>query len=338
MIRTRFLATAATLALLGGVGVGLAATGPAYAGIAGSRATNANVNPVAGYITEGNSGPNLNLDHFEAYLGAQDKIGDLNLTLGNGFGGGLCQSEGGGTYAPAVEIGIIQRSPGVFQEAFGAGILGQLPGASTSADPCESGALGNFITTAPPASPPTGVCPNYGTVGDPSGVYAANLAADPKATSGILICTLGPTFSLGDVQESQVQYLPHNGALFSTRDITNDNPGVWYSSNGGTWTTDFETYLGGPISFNDGIIGVDADTTGLVGPASTVLAPWAHATLSSYTHHGHKDASAYFDTSSLWTAIPVSSYPNGNSGDAAVLAGSGLHNGNGQVLEGNPVG
>jgi hypothetical protein len=205
--------------------------------------------------------------------------------------------------------------------AFGAGILGpKLPGTANSGDNCEDGALGNFITGSPSAS---GDCPNTDAV---SGVYANKDGGDT------LICTIGPAFALGQVQEADLQYF-HGNLNISVRNITGGNPGVWIS----TGSFDIASYIDGDVQFNEGVIGADSDTTGLVGPATSPLFPWAHATLTSYTHHGHAGTSAFFDDSPFWDAIPVSSYPNGNTGDAADLAPNGMHMGNGGLLEGQPV-
>jgi hypothetical protein len=274
----------------------LAAFMAASAGVAGSRATNANVNPVAGYLAVGND-VNVNFDHVEAYLGAQDNIGDLAQSDTNGFGIGLCNSNTGGSTGPAIEMGIVKQSDGNYQIEYGYGTMEPTSSsAETDGDNCEDGILGNFASTA-------------------------------------TISSLGPEFAFGNVAEVEIQYL-HGHADFSYRQITADNPGPWF-------TTGWVSVLPPSCQFNEAEIGVDADTTGLVGPADRTLAPFAHATVSSETFaQRHRSDQGFFDTApnGEWTAIPVSSYPNGNSSDAAVLAPNGLHNGNGGLLEGSPVG
>jgi hypothetical protein len=279
----------------------LAAFMAASAGVAGSRATNANANPVAGYLAVGND-VNVNFDHVEAYIGAQDSIGDLGTTIDNGVGIGLCNSNTGGTNGPALQMGIVKQADGSYQVEYAYGDNSNTnPEAQTSGDNCEDGALGSF---AP---------------GDVHNTYNGGLTA--------------PTFAFGNVEEMEIQYL-HGHADFSYRQITADNPGPWF-------TTGWVSVLPPSCQFNEAEIGVDADTTGLVGPADRTLAPFAHATVSSETFaQRHRSDQGFFDTApnGEWTAIPVSSYPNGNSSDAAVLAPNGLHNGNGGLLEGSPVG
>jgi hypothetical protein len=311
-IKSKVFAAAAVLTLAGGVA---AAAGTAHASVEGSRATNANVNPVAGYVAVGN-GPNVNFDHVETYAGAQDNIGDLALGLGNGAGIGLAQTNFGGSTGSVVQTGIIQVSPGVYQVAFGAGIVGPPPAAAkTNNDNAEDGALGNYITGSPAHS---ALCPNTDAV---SGVYAQKA----PLTGTTLICTIGATFSLAQVQELDLQYL-HGEADFSVQNITGDNPGGWDTTG---WFP-VSTYIGGDISFNEAVTGADADASTLTPPASRTLFPAAHATVSSF---GHKD-SGFFDTGKYWTAIPVSSYPNGNTSDGAVLAPTVMKDGNYSVLEG----
>ena len=290
------------MGLLGSVGLVTAFALPASAGVtakphnvAGSRATNANVNPVAGYLAVGND-VNVNFDHVEAYLGAQDNIGDLAQSNTNGFGIGLCNSNTGGSSGPALEMGIVKQTDGNYAVEYGYGTVEPSTGASTDNDNCEDSILGNFASTA-------------------------------------TIATLDPEFTFGNVEEVEIQYL-HGHADFSVRQITADNPGPWY-------TTGWISVLPPSCQFNEAQIGVDADTTGLVGPATRTLAPFAHASVTSETFAAHHENSqGFFDAApnGEWTAVPVSSYPNGNAADSAVLAPDGMHNGNGGLLEGSPVG
>jgi hypothetical protein len=295
------------LAVLGGgtvlaIGMALASVGAASANVVpNARATNANVNPVAGYLAVGND-VNVNFDHVEAYLGAQDGIGDLAQNLTNGFGIGLCNSNVGGTDGPALQMGIVHLPDGNYQVQYGYGDMNNTaPGAATSGDNCEDGALGNFTSTA--------------TVSDMFGGVAS------------------PEFSFGNVEETEIQYL-HGRADFSFRQITSDNPGPWFS-------TGWVDVTSSTCQFNEAEIGVDADTTGLVGPPSRTLAPFAHASVTSFTFAQHHSADqGWFDKApnGEWTALQVNSYPNANTGDSADLAGANLHNGNGGILEGSPVG
>ena len=85
----------------------LVAMGAGANTVPNARATNANVNPVAGYLAVGND-VNVNFDHVEAYLGAQDNIGDLQQSTANGFGIGLCNSNTGGSTGPATADGARQ--------------------------------------------------------------------------------------------------------------------------------------------------------------------------------------------------------------------------------------
>ena len=144
---------------------------------------------------------------------------------------------------------------------------------------------------------------------------------------------VAPTFAFGNVEEVEIQYL-HGHADFSYRQITSDNPGPWF-------TTGWISVLPSSCQFNEAEIGVDADTTGLVGPVSRTLAPFAHASVTSFTFAQHHSADqGWFDAApnGEWTALQVNSYPNANTGDSAVLDGNGLHNGNGGIGEGAPVG
>jgi hypothetical protein len=315
--------------LLGSVGLAVAFALPASAatphGVApGSRVTNANANPVAGYIAVG-SGPNVNFDHVETYAGAQDNIGDLALGLGNGAGIGLCQTNVGADTGSALQLGIIQVKPGVFQVAYGAGIIGPAPAAAqTNSDNCEDGALGNYITLSSVTDP--GACPNADHDTVLSGVYTN--PADTSDTT--LVCTLGPTFSLGQVMELDLQYL-HGEADFSVQNITGDNPGGWDTSG---WF-DVDSYIGSGVQFNEAVTGADADASALAPPADRTLFPAAHATLTSYTHRGHSDDTAFFDTSPFWTAVAVTSDPNANTADGPVLAPTRMVKGNYGVLEGS---
>ena len=319
------------MGLLGSVGLVTAFALPASAstphGVApGARVTNANVNPVAGYIAVGN-GPNVNFDHVETYAGAQDNIGDLALGLGNGAGIGLCQTNVGGSTGSALQLGIIQVKPGVFQVAYGAGIIGAPPAAAqTNGDNCEDGALGNYIDATPaPGSDIT--CPNADHDAVLSGVYTNSV----ETSDTTLVCTLGPTFSLGQVMELDLQYL-HGEADFSVQNITGDNPGGWDTSG---WF-DVDSYIGSGVQFNEAVTGADADASTLTPPADRTLFPAAHATLTSYTAFTHhmRDT-GFFDTGSNWTAVAVDSDPNGNAGDGAVLAPTPMKNGNYGVLEGS---
>jgi hypothetical protein len=272
-----------------------------------ARATNANVNPVAGYLAVGND-VNVNFDHVEAYLGAQDGIGDLQQSDTNGFGIGLCNSnitdtDGG----PALQMGIVHLPDGNYQVEYGYGDMTPAAGAATDGDNCEDGALGNFA-------------PGSATVSDGFGDV------------------ISPDFTFGNVEEVEIQYL-HGEADFSFRQITSDNPGPWYST--GWISVTGEGGITTNCQFNEAEIGVDADTTGLVGPPSRTLAPFAHASVTSYTFASrHSSDQGWFDKApnGEWTALQVDSYPNANTSDSADLAGADLNNGNGGVLEGSPVG
>lgn len=279
----------------------LVAMGAGANTVPNARATNANVNPVAGYLAVGND-VNVNFDHVEAYLGAQDGIGDLAQNDTNGFGIGLCSSGNGGTEGPALQMGIVHLPDGNYQVEYGYGTMNNTaPGAATSGDNCEDGALGNFTSSS--------------TVNDVFG----------GSTS--------PEFTFGNVEEVEIQYL-HGRADFSYRQITSDNPGPWL-------TTGWISVLPSSCQFNEAEIGVDADTTGLVGPVSRTLAPFAHASVTSFTFAQHHSADqGWFDAApnGEWTALQANSYPNDNTGDSAVLDGNGLHNGNGGIGEGAPVG
>jgi hypothetical protein len=274
----------------------LVAMGAGANTVPNARATNANVNPVAGYLAVGND-VNVNFDHVEAYLGAQDNIGDLQQTNANGFGIGLCNSNVGGSTGPAVQMGLVHLPDGNYQVEYGYGTIAPANGAQTDGDNCEDGALGNF-----------------------------------NAPASATVDSLGPEFTFGNVEEVEIQYL-HGRADFSYRQITSDNPGPWFSTG---WIS-----VGFNCQFNEAEIGSDADTTGLVGPPSRTLAPFAHASVTSFTFAQHHSADqGWFDAApnGEWTALQVNSYPNGNSSDSADLSGEGLHNGNGAVWEGAPVG
>jgi hypothetical protein len=279
----------------------LVAMGAGANTVPNARATNANVNPVAGYLAVGND-VNVNFDHVEAYLGAQDNIGDLQQSQDNGFGIGLCNSNVGGTTGPALQMGLVKQSDGGYRVEYGYGTMSETaPGAATSGDNCEDGALGNFVSS-------------------PGATVVSSFDGSPE-------------FAFGNVEEVEIQYL-HGHADFSYRQITSDNPGPWYTSG---WID----VLPSSCQFNEAEIGVDADTTGLVGPVSRTLAPFAHASVTSFTFaQRHKSDQGWFDAApnGEWTALQVNSYPNANTGDPAVLDGNGLHNGNGGIGEGQPVG
>jgi hypothetical protein len=288
----------------------------ADAGIApGGRVTNANANPVAGYLAVGN-GPNVNFDHVESYVGAQLNIADLDQSFTNGDGVGLCSADPGDSTGPAIQLGIVKTASNTYQVEFGVGFTGPAAGAQTNNDNCENGNIANNVTS-PVAT---------GDIGDSTN----NFNYTDTAGGTALIGDLGPSFAFGQVMELDLQYL--NGkADISVRNITDDNPGSWFTTG---WFS-VSGYIGF-CQFNEAVAGADADATNLAGPPTQPFIPDAHSTVSS-DRHGD---TGFFDTAphGEWTAVPISSWINANNSEASneVLAPTTMKKGNWGLYEGKP--